>query len=141
MATKIFVNLPVRNLERTKAFFAQLGFTYNPQFTDDNAACMIINDDAFVMLLQEEFFKNFTRKEIADAGKSTEVLVALSADSREGVRDMVAKALAAGATTYAEPMDHGFMYQESFADLDGHQWEIAWMDLEAAAAAAQQQQQ
>jgi uncharacterized protein len=129
MATKIFVNLPVQNLDRTVSFFTKLGYSFNPQFTDENATCMIIADDIFVMLLVDTYFKTFTPKPIADAKKSTEVLVALSADSREAVDKIVNAALQAGARRYAEPKDLGFMYQWGFEDLDGHIWEYAWMDM------------
>ncbi|WP_289135966.1 VOC family protein [uncultured Brevibacillus sp.] len=127
-ADKIFVNLPVKDLQASIEFFAKIGFEFNPQFTDDNATCMVINDHIFVMLLVEGFFKTFTKKEIADATKSTEVIVALSADSREQVDEIVNKALAAGGTTPNEPTDHGFMYGRSFQDLDGHLWELIYME-------------
>ena len=129
MATKIFVNLPVRNLNRSVEFFTRLGFTFNPQFTDENATCMIVGEDIFVMLLVENFFKTFTHKEISDATRSTEVIVSLSTDNRESVDEMVRKAVAAGATTPSEPKDYGFMYQHGFQDLDGHLWEIFFMNL------------
>ncbi|QEC53521.1 hypothetical protein EDD80_103288 [Anseongella ginsenosidimutans] len=128
MATKIFVNLPVKDLNRSKNFFEGLGFSFNPQFSDDKAACMVISDSIFAMLLTEPYFKTFTQKEICDANKSTEVLIALDASSRQEVEKMVAKAKELGATIYAEAADHGWMYQHSFADLDGHQWELAYMD-------------
>lgn len=128
MARKIFVNLPVKNLKRSIDFFGGLGFTFNPQFTDDNATCMIINDEAFVMLLAEEYFKGFIKKPISDATTQTGVLLAVSAEGREAVDTFVEKALAAGAKTAKEPMDQGFMYVRTFYDLDGHHWEIAWMD-------------
>lgn len=131
MATKIFVNLPVKNLNKTVAFFTQLGFTFNPQFTNESATCMIIGEDSFVMLLVEPFFQTFTKKQICDAKKNTEVLVALSADSKAKVDEMANHAIKAGGSTYAEPQDHGWMYQRSFADLDGHQWEIIFMDMNA----------
>ena len=131
MSTKIFVNLPVKDLERSKAFFAKLGYSFNPQFTDDRAACMVISEDIYTMLLSEPFFKTFTRKEIADAAKTTEVLVALSADSKEHVDEMLRKALAAGAKEAREPMEYEFMYGRSFEDLDGHIWEVIWMDPSA----------
>lgn len=127
MATKIFVNLPVKDLNRSKNFFEGLGFSFNPQFSDDKAACMVISDSIFAMLLTEPYFKTFTQKEICDANKSTEVLIALDASSRQEVEKMVAKAKELGATIYAEAADHGWMYQHSFADLDGHQWELAYM--------------
>jgi predicted lactoylglutathione lyase len=128
MGTKIFVNLPVKDLNKSKEFFSKLGFAFNPQFTDQNAACMIIGEDNYAMLLVEQFFKTFTKKEIVDAKKSTEVLVALSAESKEEVDEMLGKALAAGAKEASEPQDHGFMYGRSLEDLDGHIWEIFWMD-------------
>ena len=131
MATKIFVNLPVRDLQRSIDFFSKLGFTFNPQFTDDKATCMIIGENIFAMLLVEERFKDFTRKPISDASKTTEVLIALDAESREKVDEMVKKAVDAGGSVYAEPQDHGWMYGHSFADPDGHQWEILYMDESA----------
>ncbi|MEO6221503.1 MAG: VOC family protein [Ginsengibacter sp.] len=128
MATKIFVNLPVKNLNRSVEFFTKLGYTFNPQFTDEKATCMIIGEDIFVMLLVGEFFKTFIKKEIADATKTTESIICLSADSREKVDDMISKAVQAGGTIYKEPQDHGFMYGHAYQDLDGHLWEIMWMD-------------
>lgn len=129
MPTQIFVNLPVKNLANTKEFFTKLGFGFNPQFTDDKAACLIIGENIFGMLLLEEFFKTFTRKEIADATKTTEMLLAVTVENRKAVDEMVEKAVAAGATVYREPEDHGWMYGHSFADLDGHQWEVCTMDM------------
>ena len=128
MATKIFVNLPVQDLKKSMEFFTKLDFKFNPQFTDETAACMIVSEDIFVMLLTRDKFKTFTPKEICDATKSTEVLVALSSESRENVNDMVRKAVAAGGTTYNEPQDHGFMYGHGFQDVDGHIWEIVHME-------------
>jgi len=128
MATRIFVNLPVKDLTRSVEFFTTLGYRFNPQFTDENATCMIIGDDSFVMLLVETFFTTFTSKPIADAKRSTEVIVALSANSREEVNFMVETALAAGARRHREPDDKGFMYAWGFEDLDGHTWEYFWMD-------------
>lgn len=128
MTTQIFVNLPVRGLERSKAFFAALGFTFNPQFTDQNAACMVVSDTIYVMLLVESYFQTFTKKPIADARKGTEVLVCLSTDSRAKVDEYVARALAAGGTAPNAKQDHGFMVGHGFEDLDGHVWEIVWMD-------------
>ncbi|MBL7738788.1 MAG: VOC family protein [Chitinophagaceae bacterium] len=129
MASKIFINLPVRDLQRSIAFFTQLGFSFNPQFTDDKAACMVIADGSiYSMLITEEFFKTFTKKELADARKNTEVLIALDAESRQDVDDMIRKALAAGGSVYMESQDHGWMYGHSFADPDGHQWEVLYMD-------------
>ncbi|MGH8503307.1 MAG: VOC family protein [Gammaproteobacteria bacterium] len=131
MATKIFVNLPVKNLNKSIAFFTELGFTFNPRFTDETATCMIVADDIFVMLLTHDKFKTFTPKDICDATKSTEVLVCLSVESREGVDEMVRKAVAAGGTTYNAPQDHGFMYGHGFQDLDGHIWEVIYMEPSA----------
>jgi predicted lactoylglutathione lyase len=133
MTTKIFVNLPVKNLKRSMDFFGKLGFTFNRQFTDDTAACMVISEDIYTMLLTEPKFKEFTRKPIADATKTTEVLTCLSMESREKVNSLVDTALSAGATEAREPMDHGFMFGRSFNDLDGHIWEIMWMDPSAVA--------
>ncbi len=131
MATKIFVNLPVKNLNKSVEFFTKLGFTFNPQFTDETATCMIVSEDIFVMLLTEAKFKTFTPKEICDATKSTEVLVCLSSESREKVDDMVRKAVAVGGTTYSESKDYGFMYQHGFQDIDGHIWELLYMAPDA----------
>ncbi|ATB28656.1 VOC family protein [Melittangium boletus] len=124
----IFVNLPVRDLKRSVEFFTKLGFTFNPQFTDEKATCMIINEQAFVMLLVEEFFKGFTQNQICDTRTHTEGLFALSAGSRAEVDDLVNRAIAAGGKHAAKPQDHGFMYGWSFYDLDGHHWEVSWMD-------------
>jgi len=127
MATKIFVNLPVKDLKRSIGFFTTLGYKFNPQFTDETAACMIVSDDIYVMLLTRGKFKEFTPKTICDATKSTEVLVCLSCESREQVDNMVRTAVANGATTHAEPKDYGFMYQHGFQDVDGHIWELIHM--------------
>ena len=128
MASKIFVNLPAKNLQRSIEFFTKLGFSFNAQFTDKTATCMIVSDDIFVMLLTHDKFQTFTPNAICDARKSTEVLVCLSVDSREHVDDMVRKAVAAGGSTYNAPQDHGFMYGHGFQDLDGHIWEIIFME-------------
>src|SRR5262245_14379651 len=128
MATKIFVNLPVKE---SVEFFTKLGFSFNQQFTDETATCMIVSDDIFVMLLTEDKFKTFTPKEICDAKKYTEVLVCLSCESRTKVDEMVRKAVAAGGTTYNEAVDHGFMYGHGFQDLDGHIWEVIYMEPSA----------
>ena len=132
MATQIFVNLPVRNLKQSVAFFTHLGYTFNPQFTDDNATCMIVAENIFVMLLVERFFQTFTSKALCDATRQTEVLVCLSCDSRKDVDDMVGKALATGGTSPKPAVDHGFMYQHGYQDLDGHIWELIYMDANAA---------
>jgi predicted lactoylglutathione lyase len=131
MATQIFVNLPVQDLKQSIEFFTQLDFKFNPQFTDETAACMIVAEDIFVMLLTQAKFKTFTPKAICDATKSTEVLVCLSLESREKVNEMVRKAVAAGGTTYNDPQDHGFMYGHGFQDLDGHIWELIYMEPSA----------
>lgn len=127
-ARKMFVNLPVRDLKKSTAFFSALGFTYNPKFTDENAACMIISDEAFAMLLAEPFFRTFTRREPCDTTRNTEALIALSCGSRGEVDDLLKKAIAAGGTRAMETKDHGFMYVSSFYDPDGHHWEVFWMD-------------
>lgn len=129
MAKQIFVNLPVKDLNKSIEFFTKLGYTFNPQFTDETATCMIISENIFVMLLTHAKFKEFTKKEIADSKKTTEVLIALDAESKDAVKDIVNKAVKAGGTTYAEPQDYEWMYQWSFADLDGHQWEHFYMDI------------
>jgi len=126
----IFVNLPVRDLKASKTFFAALGYTFNPAYTDANAACMIISDRIFVMLLVESFFRGFTTQPISDARQQTEVITCLSATSRAAVDALVDKALKAGASEPMPARDYGFMYQRGFQDLDGHLWEIAHMDGE-----------
>ncbi|MCH7343393.1 VOC family protein [Pelomonas sp. CA6] len=128
----IFVNLPVKDLPRSMRFFAELGYAFNPQFTNDAAACMVISEHIYAMLLTEPFFQGFTAKPIADATRSTEVLVCLSCQSREEVDALVAKARAAGAAVPRQPQDHGFMYGHGFEDLDGHIWELVYMDMAAA---------
>ena len=126
-AEQIFVNMSVKDLEKSRAFFEQIGFEFNENFSDNNAACMMINDNTFVMLLDEEFFRTFTKKTVADSTKTTEVIMSLSAESREAVDELVNKAFKAGAMPSNEQMDHGFMYGWSFQDLDGHLWEVAYM--------------
>jgi predicted lactoylglutathione lyase len=132
MPRQIYVNLPVKNMERSKAFFGALGFSFNPQFTNEQGACMVISDTIYVMLLVEPFFQTFTKKPIADAARSTEVLICLSCESRAEVDELVRKALAAGGSTPNAPQDHGFMYGHGFQDLDGHIWELTFMDPSAA---------
>ncbi|SMF37019.1 VOC family protein [Pseudogulbenkiania subflava] len=127
MRPQIFVNLPVSDLTNSIAFFTNLGFSFNPQFTDETATCMIVSDDIFVMLLTEAKFKTFTPNEICNAKKYTEVLVCLSVESRERVDELVRKAVDAGGSTYSEPQDYGFMYGHGFQDLDGHIWELVHM--------------
>lgn len=128
MSRKIFVNLPVKDLDRSKAFFASLGYTFNPQFTDATAACMVISDDIYAMLLTHEKFAMFSPRPISDAHAATEVLTCLSVESREKVHEIADAALAGGGKEVRECQDHGFMLFRSFEDLDGHVWEIMWMD-------------
>lgn len=128
MPQMIFVNLPVKDLPKSMEFFKALGFSFNPQFTDETGACMVISDTIFAMLLTHEKFAGFSPKPIADTDKTTEVLLALSRDDREAVDAIVKAALAAGGSTFSEPQDHGFMYGRAFRDLDGHVWEAFWMD-------------
>lgn len=127
MARQIFVNLPVKDLPRSVAFFTELGFIFDPKFTNDSGTCMIVGENIFVMLLVESFFQSFIKKEICDARHSTEVLVCLSCESRTEVDELVAKAVAAGGTIPRDPEDHGFMYGHAFEDLDGHIWELVYM--------------
>jgi len=132
MAMKTFVNLPVKNLTKTTEFFTKLGFSFDPQFTDENATRMIISDDTSVMLAVEPFFKGFiTPQDIADTSTSREVIVGLSTERREQVDDLADKALAAGGQAMGEPADQGFMYMRGFRDLDGHQWSFIYMDMSA----------
>ena len=130
-ADKIFVNLAVKDLNKTKEFFSKLGFEFNAQFTNELGASMIINDNIFAMLLVEEHFKSFTEKEIADSTRSNEAILALSVDSKEKVIEIVNNALEAGGKPSKEPQDHGFMYGWSFEDIDGHLWELFFMDESA----------
>lgn len=126
MPRQIFVNLPVADLPRSIRFFTSLGFSFNPQWTDDTATCMIVGDNIFAMLLTRERFQSFTPKPVADASQVTEVLVCISLDSRAAVDDMVAAALANGGSGYKQPEDHGFMYAHGFQDPDGHIWELCF---------------
>lgn len=128
MPRSLFVNLAVAELPRSIAFFSALGFSFNPKFSDDNAACLVISEHIQVMLLTRAFFAGFTPKPVADAHTETEALLAMSCDTRDEVDALVAKAVAAGGATLIEAKDHGFMYQHGFEDLDGHQWEVFWMD-------------
>ena len=128
MKTKIFVNLPIKDLNKSVAFFTKLGFSFNPQFTDENATCMIIGEDIFIMLLVEKFFKNFTKKDVCDTSKNTEAIVALSVESRENVDQMIEKAKEAGGSEPREKQDHGWMYGRSFEDIDRHLWEVFFME-------------
>ncbi|MES2510186.1 MAG: VOC family protein [Pseudomonadota bacterium] len=133
MSRQVFINLPIKDMASSQAFFKSLGFEFNPQFTNDQGACMIISKDhSYAMLLVEPFFQGFTKKAIADATKTTEVLICLSCESREAVDEMVSKAVAGGGTAPNPKQDHGFMYSHGFTDLDGHVWEVMWMDPNAA---------
>jgi uncharacterized protein len=129
MASQIFINLPVKDLKKSITFFTALGFTFNAKFTDESATCMIICENIFVMLLVEKRFKEFTKKKIADANKTTEVIIAIDAKSKKEVEDLITKAVKAGGLIYDTPKDHGWMFQHSFADLDGHLWEVVYMDI------------
>ena len=132
MAMQTFVNLPVKDLTKATEFFTAIGFSFDPLFTDENATRMIISEDASVMLVVEPFFKSFIEpQEIADTSRSREVLVGLSAESREQVDDLADKAIAAGGEALGEPEDEGFMYMRGFRDLDGHQWSFIHMDMSA----------
>lgn len=129
MATNIFVNLPIKDLEKSKEFFTKLGYSFNQQFTDEKAGCLVISENIYAMLITEPFFKSFIpNKEISDTSKTKEVLLALSTDSRQEVDNVAEKAIAAGGKNFRNPEDHGFMYARSFEDLDGHVWEVFWMD-------------
>lgn len=127
-ARKLFVNIAVTDLKRSMDFFSALGFTFNPQFTDEKAACMIVSEDAYFMLLTEPFFQGFTKRQAMDRTKHTEAMFALSCSSREEVDQLVQKAIAAGGSHAMDAQDHGFMYAWSFYDPDGHHWEVLWMD-------------
>ncbi len=131
--SQLFVNLPVKNLEKSKLFFSKLGYSFNDQFTDENAACMVLGGDNFIMLLSEEFFQSFTNKSIANAHTTTEVIVTVSLPTKESVNDLVGKAMQAGGTTSKPPMDQGWMYGWGFQDMDGHLWEAVYMDPTALA--------
>jgi predicted lactoylglutathione lyase len=127
MHSQIFVNLPVKDLKRAVDFYAKLGYSFNPQFTDENATCMIVGENLFVMLLVEKFFSTFTNKAIADTSRATEVLTCVSCQSRAQVDELVSKARAAGGKVPRQPQDHGFMYGHGYEDLDGHTWELVYM--------------
>jgi hypothetical protein len=129
---KLFVNLAVSDLKKSMEFFSKLGFEFNSKFTDDKAACMILSEEAFVMLLREPFFKSFTKRELCDTSRQTEGLFALSCESRAEVDELVRKAIEGGGKHAMDKQDHGFMYAWSFYDLDGHHWEVMWMDPAAA---------
>lgn len=139
MSKMIFVNLPVADLAASKAFYEAIGAVNNPQFTDETAACMVFSDTIHVMLLTYDKYAQFTDKTIADAHKTSQVLIAISADSRDGVDEIAGKALAAGGREPRAAQDYGFMYSRTFEDLDGHTWEPMYMDMDAFAAATAQQ--
>jgi predicted lactoylglutathione lyase len=128
MATKIFVTLPVRDLRKSIEFFTQLGFSFHPQITDQTASCMIVSDHILVMLMTQDKFETLTPNAVCDATTHTEVLVCLSCASRDEVDEMVQKAVAGGGRTYKQPHDHGLMYEHGFQDLDGHIWEVIYME-------------
>ena len=128
MSTKIFVSLPVKDLPASIKFFEQLGYSFNPQFTDETAACLVVNEHIFAMLLTHAKFKSFTTKEICDTKTSTEMSICLSCENRGHVDELVAKAVAAGGKAVSEPTDHGFMYEHGYEDLDGHSWSLFYID-------------
>lgn len=128
MAKRLFVNLPIKDVNRTRFFFESLGFEFNPQFSDEKALCLVLGDNFYAMLLMEEYFQTFTTKPLSLGKQTTEVLVSLQVDTKDDVHNMVNKAVELGAHEYATSTDHGFMYLRVFEDLDGHQWEISWMD-------------
>ena len=128
---KLFVNIPVQNVQRTIVFFEALGFAFNPRFTDATSTCMLVGEDAYFMLLEPARFTGFSKRPIGDRTTETNALFALSVNSRAEVDEMVRKAIAAGGAPAVEPQDHGFMYGSSFRDLDGHHWEVFWMDASA----------
>lgn len=135
MHKQIYINLAIDDMQKSQACFKSLGFTFNPKFTNDQGACMVIGDNIYAMLLTKDFFQGFTDKPLVDAAQANEVLIALSCESRAEVDGLIARALAAGATTPRPPQDHGFMYAHAFEDLDGHIWELVYMEPEEAAAA------
>ena len=135
MHKQIYINLAIDDMQKSQAFFKSLGFTFNPKFTNDQGACMVIGDNIYAMLLTKDFFQGFTDKPLVDAAQANEVLIALSCESRAEVDGLIARALAAGATTPRPPQDHGFMYAHAFEDLDGHIWELVYMEPEEAAGA------
>ncbi|MGS1077615.1 VOC family protein [Pseudoxanthomonas beigongshangi] len=131
MSTQIFVNIAVSDMARSKAFYEGLGYHFNPQFTNDQGACLVISDTIYVMLLTREFFQGFTDKALSDPGTHAQAILCLSADDRAGVDTLADAAIAAGGRQPREPQDHGFMYQRSFEDPDGHLWEVVYMDMAA----------
>jgi predicted lactoylglutathione lyase len=131
MVTQVFINLPIQSTEKSNPFFEQLGFTFNSMFSNELATCLVINEYASVMLLEHVHFKNFTKKEIANAHQTTEVLLAITKNSKEEVDEFIIKALSLGALEARETQNEGFMYSRAISDLDGHIWEIGWMDMNA----------
>ena len=127
----IFINLSVKDVQKSTNFFKELGFEFNPQFSDETTSCLIIGDNIFAMIMNEERFNGFSKKEIVDTTSSSEVILTFSAKSRDQVDEMVNKALSSGGKTFSEPIDHGFMYIWGFQDLDGHLWEVTYMDESA----------
>lgn len=138
---KLFVNIPVADLQRSIDFFSGLGFSFDPNFTDEKATCMLVGEDAYVMLLEHDRFTDFTTKPTADASRQTEALFSFSVDSREQVDEVTQRALTSGGTSAKEPIDMGFMYGTSFQDPDGHHWEVMWMDPESAETGPPSEQQ
>lgn len=128
MAQKLFINLAIKDINRTRHFFESLGFQFNPQFSDEKALCLILGNNFFGMLLKEDFFQTFTKKQLTHAKESTEAIIALQLDSKEDVHRIVDKAIELGAVEYIPSTDNGFMFVRVFEDLDGHQWEMSWMD-------------
>lgn len=126
MSTKIFLNLPVKDVAAAQRFYTGLGYAINPQFTGPDSACVVISEDITAMLMSVPHFQDFTTNDVADATKTTEVIIALSAETRAAADELADKALAAGGTEPKAPQDHGFMYVRSFTDLDGHHWELIW---------------
>ena len=133
MHTQVYINLPIRDMARSRAFFSALGYRFEPKFSNEMGACLVLGENLYAMLLTHPFFQGFTGKAIADASQITEVIVCLNCGSRAEVDALVAKALAAGGTVPRPPVDHGFMYGHGFEDLDGHIWELMHMDTSAAA--------
>lgn len=131
MSRKMFVNLPVPNLKTSMVFWAQMGFSFDPRYTDDNAACLIVGEGCYVMLLTHEFFQSFTTKAIANTATHAQVINAFTAESREEVDRLMARALEIGAKELGQPEDHGFMYGRRFEDQDGHIWEVVWLEEQA----------
>lgn len=131
MSRMIFLNMPVRDLPRAMTFFRALGFDFNQQFTDETAACLVVSEHIYAMLLTHEKFRSFAPKAMSDAREGNEVLICLSCETRAEVDATIRKAVAAGGTTFSDPQDHGFMHGHAFQDLDGHVWELTWMDPSA----------